>query len=621
MKLSIAALIVILLAALGWLLTSNVAQPNSRSGQRPHPEAVDRLQELVDPNTTDLDLATPHGASRLMIEDHSRLDGPMSDDGHGDLLAKSRTWTLELAVVEEDEVSPVAHLEVQILRMDGSDSHRMTTDADGRFVAHGLQHARYRVTPTNPALGWLAPGRVDYIVGSSSRTLQMTLHRPTHGLVVEVVDGSGSPAPKAHVSFPHSIHETPGGLPMLTASTGITDVDGRTELQLFAPAGISAGMLFAVRENEASGVVLIESVDDVGVPRLTLLPAANVSVEVRDADGTVVVGHAVRATGTPIPRTSLDLWTSARDATTDESGIAWLGPLIPGPTFVEVDHPQAGYPHREEVFPPLAPGETRRIRIDLPRGCLELAVAGQVLDEGGRPIEGVPLRVEELAFDEIETGAEGRFELWSHPIPTVTLTAGTGPDEAAYEPARTTVPFGTRDIALRRVAIPELRTFQIRATDIDTGRPIDALFASFDRGRGTERWLSGHAPREVYTRGVLPGMRVHVNARGYEGVTLDLERALGSKGSGSQTIEVALRRGLRAEVQVLDLDSAEPVPAVRFESPEGDVFESDAEGHGTIVTTSWTTFRVTRAGYVTDVWNPDVHVLFPRGVLWLAREP
>jgi hypothetical protein len=166
----------------------------------------------------------------------------------------------------------------------------------------------------------------------------------------------------------------------------VTDADGR-----FAIAGMPdcATALLARRGPElAVRFALDPSAAEV---ELALQPCARVAVEVRDASGAPVAGASVHVAPPGDMRTA------------DAEGRVLFAPVPVGACAVRAHAP--GYASASAAAT-VVDGRESVVRLCLEPGA---RLAGAVLDEEGRGLDGVVVRVGDARA---ATGAGGRFELW-----------------------------------------------------------------------------------------------------------------------------------------------------------------------------------------------------------------
>jgi hypothetical protein len=469
-------------------------------------------------------------------------------------------------VVEERGFTPVADLDLEIRGADGT-IHRAATDSVGRFEtpalfprgvvllrhAPDLEHPRFQAEHRLEPAQVFVPPPQDPAAPAGDELLLLRLLEPDLLLVVRVLDTDGTPARDSRVVLlefheggsPERAHVRPTDQEGL-ARFGVTLRDGNPRtLSVFAddvPRGLVSDLVplpegwkrerqtTVTLHLDAGGTLRVRVLDDAGGP----VPGARVSVNPEFM---------------PTPFASL-----LRSWRTDERGEAAIGARLPGVHLVKAEDPRNRLDFERQVE--LERGIETLVEFQLPPATTELAVSGVVLDEGGAPLPGVYLSVEKDGEERwwgTRSGEDGRFELWSHRVPSLTIRTDFLLESDRFEPVQLTVPFGTRGVVLHRVEVVERVSVAFLVSDAATGKGVSgAEIWIFDPKYEEEERIGGTGPDGSARVEFKPreGLLWGVGAAGYldaEGRVAEIDLDL-----RSPLVEIRLARGFDRRWRIVD---------------------------------------------------------------------
>jgi protocatechuate 3,4-dioxygenase beta subunit len=273
------------------------------------------------------------------------------------------------------------------------------TGKNGTFAFHGVGRGKYTMRASHERLaslpahqliddgtGWLAPYRLSLDTGAfvEGQVLDDT-GKPLAGAPVEIIAVPSDDLPDATTadkSGRFSLGPLPPGRYQLIARVPDHVLMQSPEVRL-RPDTTPSAQLRLTRAGRLTGRV----VDEKGQPVAGVgVTAASAGARARGSDElmvmTGVLPLAAEAAG--LPGQSVGRRGKVRTATTDARGRFLLDEMPPGPVRVEIDHPERLPVRREGIE--LKAGD----RQDLGDLLLQAGVvlAGRVLDEAGKPIEG-----------------------------------------------------------------------------------------------------------------------------------------------------------------------------------------------------------------------------------------
>jgi hypothetical protein len=350
------------------------------------------------------------------------------------------------------------------------------------------------------------------------------------------------------------------------------------------------------------------------VHRITLQPAAQIHVLVKDPDGKPVDGIEVEASA----HSSLPIGTT-RFATYPNGEVLFAHLPAGTYTIAAIGFRAGGGSHA-------VVNTMRDARVDvdlvLEEGSLRPAVTGVILDERGQPLAGVA-----LLFRPIPSGksglrysdAEGRFEYSSSACTSVEISID-GTNQGEFDPQHVDVPFGSEGVVIRRTRVlPDIRVF-VKLIDEEDRRHLD-------RGRAVMR------PRNEFTTRysasgnlLLLECKLHSDwdvifwASDHRSKTMAMDE-LANLARGKESIEIELAPGFEAAIIVRDSSTYEPIAHAVLKSEGRFAVESDARGMATLRGAAWPKLiKVERDGYKSIDWKPD-DIELSIGVIKLSPLP
>lgn len=274
-----------------------------------------------------------------------------------------------------------------------SDSHRLTTDAEGGFDATGLAQGTWNLGLDDPQ--W-APTRQEVTVGSGLAVVQLAAKRA--GMITGMVrDQAGMPVAGAKITKErHRMATTTSAADGAFTLGGMGDDE--VQLRASAPGLALAGNAPITVKTKAGEKV---------VQDLVLLPAGSLAITVTAEDpafalpSEVVVGLDGRG----------DSGYEARPLPLSD-GVAKLSEVAPGSYQLEVSAPGTG---TAKVPVTVVAGQEAQAQAKLPRVW---PYAGTITGPGGQPVAGVEVtgmvmtgngRFSFSSRQEAKVDAEGRF--------------------------------------------------------------------------------------------------------------------------------------------------------------------------------------------------------------------
>ncbi|HEX6886155.1 MAG TPA: carboxypeptidase-like regulatory domain-containing protein [Planctomycetota bacterium] len=456
----------------------------------------------------------------------------------------------------------------------------------------------------------LTPQRFEVLAAEPGTVQEQTLHArlPPGVLLVEVTHPDGRPAADAIVTFASIQEDEP-----LVDLGSRTDAGGRANLGVWDTEAFEDGVLGARdEEGHVSELLRIETPFVPGLRRLVLGPAASLDVRVLESDGRPAAKHTV------VLASDLLLPGHQYRETGAEGRWAFDG-LFAGRYLLSVAVPETRGWQRQSVE--LLRGERRALEVVLERPEHPLAVAGQVLDEEGRPLAGEQLAV---AIDGhrvglVKSDEQGAFRVFRPAGRRVWVGPNAVQQGDRFEPAEIEEDFGADFLVFRRVQRAEPRVFEVEVYDTVTGQELEHFVAQIDRGPGTEDWSDSYAPRRRFELALLPGARWRVKASGHVTRELQLLDELDALEPG-QRLRVGLDPGLDHTFRLLDADSLEPVHDVLLHSESAGDARSDAAGRVHLRADHWSVYRMTKEGYASEDWDPEQYLLWGRDRYLMTRE-
>ena len=356
------------------------------------------------------------------------MEGP--EDGTIEAGRQQMEFRIRDSVIVEGTVRDADGVPVVGARVVGGAGLQMArpsyTDGDGR----------YRVRQ-NPGGFALLVVRADGFVplqetmqdlperGTAERDLTLTRAAVVTG---RVLTEDGKPLPGARVRAKGATTPGFGGMGFLGESEGITDGQGR-----YVVDGVSPGAKVRVVARHTMTTDGVSEPFEVGTggsvraPDVTLRSGKRVDVLVRDPDGRPLPKARVELSydrGDFPDWDTFDMWSNDANLVTDAQGHVRQDQVPACELTVTATHPDFARGRSEKTILPEA---TSPIGVEV-AVTVPVTVGGQVLDEGGRPVEGAWVTVqstgETFASQRATTDAEGRFVVAGVPTGPFTLHAG-----------------------------------------------------------------------------------------------------------------------------------------------------------------------------------------------------
>lgn len=333
-------------------------------------------------------------------------------------------------IVETESEAPVTGAEVDFRLQGGGSSssiasRKVTSDAEGLYVAKGLSEGTYAVTVKSK--GYLdGKPQVVTIAEDGERSFDFTLEL---GSAIEgkVADPDGKPI--SGVTVRPNVSMMPGGdwselnenFNNIFNTQVQTDAEGRYRLEGLRSYGSytveASHQSYARTKVRKLDLKPRSTLTDVDV---TLARGGSVSGRVLDSGGEGVSGASVTASidraYNPAEEREWVSFGNNRSATTDEEGSYRLEHLAEGAYTIRVQSSRNPSQTAEVAFAPaLRQGievidekETERINIEVGEG---VSLAGQVVDSDGEPIAGARVRIYDQISRTAQTDAEGMFHV------------------------------------------------------------------------------------------------------------------------------------------------------------------------------------------------------------------
>ncbi|MGV8040661.1 MAG: carboxypeptidase regulatory-like domain-containing protein [Thermoanaerobaculaceae bacterium] len=437
--------------------------------------------------------------------------------------------------------------------------------------------------PGGQVLLW-APGfsQVDQQVASADQPVAVALQA---GVRVDGVVQDGEQKPLAGLPvwpylprFRHrpGTHLSADFLERATLAWGVSDARGR-----FSMPPLPAGVLRLRATRPGFPAAMHGPVETVAGTRITVAvtfeAGASLAVKVLDPGGQPLEGAAVRVfardreerPGAWRPRLiELLRQEPAGTAVSDGEGWAEVGALPVGKAWVLLAHP--GYVSR------VLEAEVPREGVDLGAQTLEAgaAVAGRVVDEGGRGLAGAEVSVHagDVSGGAAQSDADGRFEVADLPRQGEATIYADLKGYMTPAPVKVTLPAASEVTIRLRAA----RSLSGRVVDAETQEPVKDAWvdASLDSG-----WLNRSTARtdergEFALEEVEPGeIVVAVRAKGYRHASQSVR--VPAEGE-VPAVTVAIHRGLELRGRVLDAEG-QPAPGVQVAARQAEVDVASAQ--------------------------------------------
>jgi Carboxypeptidase regulatory-like domain len=299
-----------------------------------------------------------------------------------------------------------------------------TTDKRGTFLFHGVGLGKYTLRAAHERLasmvvhqiidegtGWLPPFRLALEPGAFVEGRVMDdLGRPLPATPLELIAAPSDDIPRATSTDPggrFTVGPVPPGRYQLVARAPAHVLMETYEVRLRSE-GTPSVELRLIRASRLSGRVVDESgrpLPAVAVTAVAVLGRGPAADELTVLAGSLPL--AVEAAG--LPAEALVHQGKTRTTTSDTQGRFVLDDVPPSRIRLELAHPDRLPFRREPIL--LGPGEYQDLgNLPLQPGAV---IAGRVLDDGGRPIEGarVEARPAKGPAVRMATDRDGRFFL------------------------------------------------------------------------------------------------------------------------------------------------------------------------------------------------------------------
>lgn len=490
----------------GWLVVelapTDGARPRSSSSPDAPDPAVPSAAELTRP---DAEPSAALGARPTELAAAERTPEIVRSDA-------STLRAVRGVVRDASTQEPVPDMELSFLSRRPR-TVRVVTDAAGRFESEpelaagavSVIHVPRGDDPMTSTRRALDPGL--FILPAvnaddAARELILLARRPADVLEVAVLRPDGSPAAGAAIrlrSAQRADERAPSSasashaafragstsLGFGTTSFEVADERGRARFGLLSEEVTDGTLCVEAWFEDAlvSEIATLEPPLSTHALALALQPAAAITARVLDDAGRPIEGvevELVRNDPVFMPERPL-LVPERRDRTTDRAGEATLGTLRGGCFALSFVHPWSG--ERIERVLDLGRGEHATCEVHVSLLGLRPGAQGMIVDEDGRPLAGVPVRIARSNGESVvlQSGAHGEFDYWGRPDSELWLCAGAGVEDQRFEPAAMRVAFGSRGLVLRRLEPLEERTLAFEVVTRAGGEPLRDACVTLER--------------------------------------------------------------------------------------------------------------------------------------------
>lgn len=536
--------------------------------------------------------------------------------------ARPERFSLRGHVVQAADGSPVPGFALEIMDAAGT-TCRVVAGEDGAFETESVLHEgvatiRQVLDPEHPRFQFdyvLTPRQVrvphpDPGTGLAGAEVLVQVTPAAAVILVRVIFADEEPAPGARVVLLEFQSGTPGRASRVHIRQA--DEDGLARFALDwdqEPARLELYADFVAQGLVSDPLDVLQPGDQPPAEPLSLvlLETGDVRVRVSDELGLPVPGARVFSTWSDIGANFAGLYSPFR---TDEQGEYVLCGLSPGTHGIQVRDPRNRSEHEREIR--VQRGVETQVEFHLPAVSTELAVAGRVVDEKGDPLPSIYISIEKVGEQRLwgtRADAEGRFELWSRPVPGLILRAGVELDSDVFEPTSVEVPFGTQDVVLRRARTLVTRRISVQVSDAVRGSGVPGaevwiyapdLEDQFPSFRVGTTGADGGAQVEFKVRdGLLWG----VHAEGFlqqEGAVGDLDLE-----AEAPVLEVHLQRGFDRRWQITDWFDGTPLPGAIVRDTQDHTLLGTADEEGWVHLRSYVwpkSIEVSHPGHETKIW-------------------
>ena len=455
-----------------------------------------------------------------------------------------------------------------------------------------------------------------------SQTLDLAARAPDEVLEVDVLLPEGEPAAGAAVTLTRGSRGRDGELRVDVRDLETTDASGRARFAQFGGDPLDRVWLLEAEHEGAwtSDLVSIEGPFGARARRLDLFPAGMITIRARNEEGRPVANVSLS-----IACEESGVVLRGRQVATDGAGEALVAPLRAACWTVTATHPLTGRSISRTLDLPR--GASKEVEFVLGVGGLRLAASGAVLDELGYPLSGVTVRARSGDEEPVElvTGENGLFAFWARPARDVQLAFGGGFGDDIYEPASSTLPFGTSGLAVVRRARLPARSIASVVLDARSGKEVRRAsvvlhHAGDHLARGGLVMQRHGAPNGVATLywKERDDLRYAVDAPGYIGLEGRLSEALEECGPWGP-LRFELARGFERDLACIDRVTGRAVAGVQVRDGARLVGATDAAGRIAVRADDWPeVLRFDAPGYAPLLWDPR-EAAFPARVV--ALEP
>lgn len=242
-------------------------------------------------------------------------------------------------------------------------------------------------------------------------------------------------------------------------------------------------------------------------------------------------------------------------AKTDAAGLAVFDDLLPDEYAFCFDDPRSGTTSHELVHAELDGRyfvQLGSLSDPTKRAC----VSGWVIDEAGNPLPNIAVRlsIDAGPIASVRSDESGQFAYLCQAGREVELSVGGGMWDDDFEPSTLRVPFGTKDVRLRRVHQVEVISVEFVCLDATTGEVVPSKRLSGTRYRAgapkdSASFIFVHKGRTSLIFRARDDWHVIINGRGYISQDIALADAM-THGPDGDRVVLRLQRTPRYDADI-----------------------------------------------------------------------